>query len=168
MATTARALGRLFDLAAGSVPVDAVGGAITGNRVSLKDCDGVTIVAFAAAGSTDILDLDIQEHDAASGGTSQDLDVVTTFYHKSETTLDADETWTKVTQAAASEITDVGGASTQNLVVVEIGAEQLSDGFKWVSCNVPDLGTNGTKFVAILYILHDLKVKRAPENLAAT
>ena len=165
MVTTARALGRLFDVSCGAVPTDAVAGAITGNRVNLKNAGGVTFLVIASAGSTDILDVDLQEHNAASGGTSQDLDVITTYYHKSEITLDGDETWTKVTQAAASEITNIDAASTQNLVAIEVGAEQLSDGFNWVSLNVPDLGTNGTKFVAILYILHDLKVQRAPENL---
>ncbi len=169
MATTQRALGRLFNISVGAVPADVVAAAITGNRIHLKDGGGVTFVIIASAGSTDILDLDLQEHTAgpAGTGTSQDLDVITTYFYQSETTLDGDEVWTKAVQSpAASEITNVGAASTEQLVVVEVGAEQLSDGFEWVSLNVPDLGTNGTKWVAILNILHDLHIQRAPELLA--
>lgn len=170
--TIARALGRLFDLSVGSVPADADGGAITGNRVSLRDAQGVTIVVIGAAGTApDDLQLDLQEHNAASGGTSQDLDIVTDYFHKSEATLDGDETWTKVTQTAASEVADVGGAGTsaelQQLAVIEVAAEQLSEGFEYVSLNIPDLGVAGAKYVAILYILWGLKAQRAPENLAA-
>lgn len=167
MTTHARALGRLFNISVGAVPTDAVAAAITGNRVSLRDAGGVTFVVVAAAGSTDVLDLDLREHTAATGGTSQDLDIITRFYHQSEATLDGDEVWTEGSQTAASEITDVGAASEQQLVVVEVGAEQLSDGFNYVSLDVPDLGANGTKFVAILNVVHDLHVQRKPQNLAS-
>lgn len=166
MTTGASALGRLFNVSVGAVPTDAVAAAITGSRVHLKDAGGVTFLVIASAGSTDILDLDLQEHSAATGGTSQDLDIITKYYYQSETTLDGDETWTEGSQSAASEITNVGAASEEQLVVVEVRAEQLSDGFEWVSLNVPDLGTNGTKYVAILNVVHDLFVMRKPTNLA--
>lgn len=165
MTTGASALGRLFNVSVGAVPADAVAAAITGNRIHLKDCGGVSFVVIAGSGSTDILDLDLQEHNAATGGTSQDLDIITKYYYQDETTLDGDETWTEGSQSAASEITNVGSASAQQLVVVEVRAEQLSDGFEWVSLNVPDLGANGSKYVAILNIAHDLMVMRKPTNL---
>jgi hypothetical protein len=172
MTTTARALGRLFDIQIGSVPADADGGAITGKRVSLRDAQGVTILVIGAAGTApDDLQLDLQEHNAASSGTSQDLDIITDYFHKSEATLDGDETWAKVTQAAASEITDVGGAGTsaevQQLACIDVAAEQLSEGFNWVSLNIPDLGSAGAKYVAIVYILWGLKRQGAPESLSA-
>lgn len=166
MTTGASALGRLFNISLGAVPADAVAAAITGSRVHLKDAGGVSFVVVASAGSTDILDVDLQEHDAATGGTSQDLDIITKYYYQSETTLDGDETWTEGSQSAASEITNIGAASEEQLVVIEVRSEQLSDGFEWVSLNVPDLGTNGTKYVAILNVVHDLMVMRKPTNLA--
>jgi hypothetical protein len=166
MTTGASALGRLFNVSVGAVPTDAVAGAITGNRIHLKDCGGVSFIVVATGASTDVLDLDLQEHNAATGGTSQDLDIITKFYYQSEATLDGDETWTEGSQSAASEITNVGAASEETLVVVEVRSEQLSDGFEWVSLNVPDLGTNGTKHVAILNVAHDLMVMRKPTNLA--
>lgn len=166
MTTGASALGRLFNVSVGAVPADAVAAGITGNRIHMKDCGAVSFIVIASAGSTDVLDLDLNEHNAATGGTSQDLDIITKAYYQSETTLDGDETWTEWTQSAASEITNIGTASTEQLVVVEVRAEQLSDGFEWVSLNVPDLGTNGTKYVAILNVAHDLMVMRKPTNLA--
>jgi len=105
--------------------------------------------------------------DIGCGGTSQDLDIVTDYYHKSETALDNDESWTKVTQTAASEISEVGEAGTsgetQNLLVIEVGADQLSDGYTHLSLNVDDPGAS--KLGAVLYIKHGLKEQRDPEVL---
>lgn len=162
------ALGRLFDLSAGVVPVD-LQTAQTGKRVHLKNCGGVTIVVFKAAGTAgDDPTVDLQEHDAASSGTSRDLDVVTSYFLKAEATLDGDETWSRFTQSAASEIVDPGGAGTsaeeQQILVIEVEATQLSDGYEWISLNVADTGTNA-QLGAVLYILRDLNVQRKPANL---
>lgn len=162
------ALGRLFDIAVGCVPTDGVAGAITGKRVHLRNCGGVTIVAIHNGASTDVYDCDLQQHTASSSGTSADLDVTVQYYTKSATTLDNSVQWTKVTQSAASEITNAGAASQQLLMVFEVDAVQLSDGYEWVSLDMPDQGTNATQFVAVLYILRDLEVQRAPANLVAT
>ena len=167
MATGARALGHLFNVLPVFVPTDAVAGAITGLRVSMKDCQTVSFVLIAAAGSTDILDIDLQEHTAFSGGTSRDLDITTKLYYMDEATLDGDEVWTLFSQSAASESTDIGSASAQQLVVVEVGAEQLSDDAFYVSINVPDLGTNGTKFVSCVAIKTGLYAGRLPTAIAA-
>jgi len=161
------ALGRLFDISIGAVPTDAVAGAITGKRVRLTNAGGVTIVVVCTGASTDVLDVDLQEHNASTGGTSQDLDIITHYYLKDEATLDGDEQWTKVTQSAGSEITNAGTASQEQILVIEVDSTQLSDGFEYLSLNVPDLGTNGTKHCAVLYLLRDLTVQRAPANLAA-
>lgn len=166
MTTGARGLGRVFNASVGCVPTDAVAGAITGNRIHMKDCDTVAFLVVTTGASTDVLDLDLQEHNAATGGTSQDLDIITKAYYQDEATLDGDETWTEWSQAAGSEITDIGTASQQQFVIVEVGSEQLSDGYEWVSLNVPDLGTNGTKHVAIVNLAVDLNVQRKPTNLA--
>lgn len=158
-------LGRLFDVAVGAVPTDAVAGAITGNRVHLKNAGGCTILVVTTGASTDITDVDLRQHTAASGGTSADLDIITTYYYKSETTLDADETWTRGTQSAASEITNVGAASEELLLAIEVDAAQLSDGYEWISLDIPDLGTNGTRHCAVLYLLRDLVRQRRPDAL---
>jgi len=158
-------LGRLFDLVAGVAPVDLAGGAVTGNRVHLKNCAGVTVVFFKEAGAAaEPVVLDVQEADAATSGTIQDLNVIDHYYLKSETTLDGDETWSKVTQTEASEITPAV-SDTQQILAFYVDATWLSDGFEWLSVNTADVTTAG-QLGSVLYILHDLTVQRKPENLA--
>jgi hypothetical protein len=167
MTTGARALGRLFNVSQAAAPADTVAGAVTGNRISVKNCETVTFVISTSAGSTDILDFDLNEHTAATGGTSRDLDIITKAYYASEATLDADESWTEWSQAAASEVTDIGAASEQIIVVVEVGAEQLSDDAGWVSINFPDQGANGSKWTSCVAIQSGLRRQRKPTLLDA-
>lgn len=168
MTTKAGGLGRDFDVGGVNVASDAVDAAITGKRVSLEHAEGVTFLVVKAtdAGTTDDLATDLQEHNAASGGTSQDLDIVTDYWVKSETALDGDESWSKTTQTVASEISAIAGtAELQVVLAVSVHASQLSDGFSWVSLNIPDLGSTDVQQTAIIPILWGLKVQRAPENM---
>lgn len=162
-------LGKIFDISPSTVPVDLNTAGSTGLRVAMKDCETVAfIVSLAAAGSgTEDVTLDLQQHTAGSGGTSADLDVVTDYYIKSEATLDNDEQWTKVTQAAASEVTLAGAtyAATQVVVVIEVSAPQLSTGYTHVSLNVTDPGSVA-RLGSVIAIRHGLAVMRAPELLA--
>ncbi|MFD9618496.1 hypothetical protein ACFWB2_14670 [Streptomyces virginiae] len=160
------ALGRLFDITTGAVPVDLSSAAVTGKRVHLKNCGGVTIVVFKAAGTAgDDPTFDLQESNAASGGTTQDLDIINHYYVKQAATLTGAETWTRVTQSTASEVTGDGtSAESQAIYVFEVAATQLSDGFEWVSLNVADVGANA-QLGGVLYLLHGLNVQRTPENL---
>jgi hypothetical protein len=162
-------LGRLFDISLGWAPVDTQTAAITGKRVSLKHASGITFLVIKAAGTAnDDPVLDVQQYTAASGGTTADLDVVTKYYIKQETTLDGDETWTEVTQTAASEITlNSTSAETEMLVAIHVHASQLSDGYDYVGLNCADTGSAGAQLAACVYILHDLEVQRTPQNLVA-
>ena len=167
MTTTERALGRLFDITVQAMPVDFTA-AQTGKRIHMKNCEGVLFLLVKATdgGTTDDLALDLQEHDASTGGTSQDLDIITDFFSKTETALDGDETWVRTTQAVASEIAAIAGiAELEALLVFEVRASQLSDGFEWLSVNVPDLGSTDVQRVTIIYILSNLFAERKPENL---
>ncbi len=166
-----KGLGRAFDIGSVVAPVaDLAAGAQTGHRVHLKNYDGVAFVLYmgAVSAGTDTFVPDVQQHTVASGGSPLDLDAVTTWYHKSEAVLDGDETWTKVTQAAASEVSLTGAtyAALQMIVVIEVLASQLADGYEWVSIDMADPGAGGTRAGGILAILFNLNVQRAPENLA--
>lgn len=168
------ALGRLFDISAGVISAAVNNSAdVTGKRVSLKNAGGCTIVVIAEAGTAgDDLDLDLKQHTAASGGTTLDLDVIDHYYYKSATTLTGTETWSKKTQTAASEIVDAtGGAGTsaeqQQIVVIEVEASSLSDGYEFISLDCTNAGTNNDKLATVLYLLRDLHVQRAPANLVA-
>lgn len=164
-------LGRLFDIGSVVVPVaDLEAGANTGHRIHMQNATACTFVAFLAAVSagTDTLVLDTQEANANTGGTSRDLDVVTRYYYKAEASLDGDETWVEVTQAAASEISLTGAtfAGQQMIVVWTVDAAQLSDGYEWLSVDIADAGSGGTRPGCVLAILHDLSIMRKPANLA--
>jgi hypothetical protein len=169
MTTGARALGKAFDIVPAIVPVNLNTGANTGERVHLKNCSGVTIVVFASIGTAaSDLAVDVQEANAASGGTIRDLDIVTKYYIKDALSLTAATTWSEISQTAASEISDTGGAGTSaehsQIVVIEVSATQLSDDYEWISVNIPTPGA--TKLGCAFYILHGLEVQRKPQNLA--
>lgn len=162
------ALGRLIDIVAGINVVDLGAAANTGNRVSLKRASGVTIVLFkevGAAGEDPVLTL--KEHNAASGGTSQNLVAIDHYYQKTKATaLLGNETWTKVTQTKAATVTLTGLGDDYGIFVFEIDGAALSAGFKWVSLDIADVGATGTQLGGVLYLLRDLAVQRAPANLS--
>lgn len=163
-------LGHLYNLAVCFTPVDLnTANGATGKRIHLRNYEGVDFVFFKAAGTAgEDPDLDVQEHNASTGGTTQDLDIVTEFFRMEETTLDADEQWTKTTQTAASEV-DLGDASAEveGLYVVHVDASQLSAGFEWVSINVA-VTAAAAQLGAGLAILLGPKYKRSPELLVNT
>ncbi len=163
------ALGRLFDISCGFSPVDTQSGTNTGKRVSLKNCDGVTVVFYKAAGTAnDDPVITLNEHTASSSGSSQVLATMTKHYQKQETTLDGDETWTEVTQAAGSTITlNSTSAETEGIYVIDVNSSELSAGFDYISVDVADTGSAGAQLGCLLYVLHDLKVQRKPANLVA-
>jgi len=171
------ALGRLFDIGVAFTPVDLnTNNGATGKRIAMKNAGGCTFVYFAgvAASGTDDTVIDIQQHQAASGGSPADLDAsgvagstgVTRYHYKREALLDNDEPWVLVTQAAASEVTLTGAtyAPLEHLVVIEVDATALAPGYTHLSMDVT-LTTSGARLGVGLYILHDLVRPRQPANL---
>jgi hypothetical protein len=158
-------LGRSFDVCSGVVPVDFGASGATGHRLHMKNYGGVAIVVLLNNGTAaENPTITIQEHTAASGGTSTSLAVVDTIYTKTEAALDGDETWAKVTQSAGATFTNADWDNALEVIAVtEVHDSQLSDGYEWISAN---LSTPGTAHVGgVIYIPFDLKVQRAPENL---
>lgn len=163
------ALGRLFNIASVISPQDLAGGPVTGTRVRVREGEGVAFVYFAGAGTAgEDVTLDVQEHNADTGGTSRDLDVVTRWFSKRAVALDNSETWVKHTQAAASAV-DLGDDEGENtvLAVVEVSSKSLSDGFEWVSVNATDPGATAGKLGCVIALVYDLHAQRSPELLAA-
>jgi hypothetical protein len=115
-------------------------------RVPLRNATGVLFVVIGATSGA----ATIQEHNAASSGTSQNLATITEYYRKSS------GAWTRVTQAAAATVT----AGTGGLLAVWVPATSLSDSFTHVSIS------HGS--ASAVYILSGLKVGRKPANLAST
>lgn len=166
------ALGRLFDIGTCVVPVDInTSDAATGQRISMTGHTGIAIVLHTLVGGADDITVDIQQATAYTGGTSNDMDAtngasgVDHYYIKAETALDNDEAWVKVNQTAASEVVIVGATygTQQKLVVIQVGADQLADGFTHISANIA-CTTSTSQLLTALYIPYDLAVQRAPVN----
>ena len=172
MANAVGGLGEAFDIAPVVAVQDLCGIStqVMGEAISLENAEGVTFVLFAGDGNgtTDDLTWDLQEIDGA-GGTPQDLDIITEYYTKLHASdLGADIAWTKVTQSAASEVAAIAGTQEQlALIAFSVRADQLSDGYTHVTIRQPDLGSTDAKYGGWVALLWGLKVKRAPENLAA-
>jgi hypothetical protein len=165
------ALGNLYDIAPQWIPhADMAAGAQTGLRIHLNKHESVTFVVYLAAVSagTDTFVPDVQQHTASTSGTTADLDVITVWYIKNEATLDNDEVWTRVTQSAGSEVSLTGAtyATSQCIVVFEVDAAQLSDGYEWISIDMADAGTGGTRAGCALAILNKPYNARRPDRLA--
>ena len=164
-------LGREFDLAVGLAPYDTNAAAGTGRRVSLQKAQAASFVFFKGAGvGTDNPVLTLREHNAASGGTSQNLPRITEWHYKSAASLAGTEAWVRGTQAAAATLTlgTPAQATLQGIYVVEVDGTWLSDGFSHVSMDIADTGAAGAQLGAVLVVVHGLYVQRKPVNLAAT
>lgn len=161
------ALGRLFDVGLAWSPVDTQTAAITGKRIFIGDCGGITFLVNKAAGTAnDDPVFTVKQYTAYTGGTTADLAQITYWYAKQETALDNDETWTKTTQSAAATVTgNATSAESQMLIVVEVDAAQLTDGYAWVGLDLADTGAAGAQLASAVYLKHDLHVQRAPANL---
>ena len=169
-----RALGRALDICVGiNFVADLAAGANTGKRVHMRNYDSMLVLFFknAASAGTDTVTLTLQEHNANTGGTSQNLATITDWYHKSTAAaLAGTEPWTEVTQAAAATLalTNTGPvpAANQAMVAFEVQSQSMSAGFEWLSVNIADPGAGGTILGGVLYIPTGLKIQRRPDLLA--
>jgi YbbR domain-containing protein len=165
------ALGRLNDVQVAS-SVDLTTAGSTGKRVALRNAGGVQIVVAlaAAASGTETVTLTLQQHTAASSGTSSNL-LVDHYYIKAQT--NGNESWQKITQTASQTIaitdtvgTITGSAQKALVAVIEVDAQSLADGYTHVSVNIADPGTV-SRLGTVVYNVRDLHVMRAPSNLPA-
>jgi hypothetical protein len=168
-----RGLGKDFDLAVGINPVaDLAAGANTGKRVHMRNYQTLGVLFFknAASAGTDSVVITLNEHNAATAGTTQALAKITDWYYKSTAAaLAGTEAWTEVNQAAGSTLTlaNTGAvpAANQAMVLFEVEADMLSDGFQWLSVSIADPGSGGTILGGVFYVLSGLKVQRRPDLL---
>lgn len=166
-----RLLGNHIDVCVGINPVaDLAAGANTGKRVHMRNYDVMGFLFFknAASAGTDTVTLTLREHNANTGGTSQNLAAITDWYYKSTAAaLAGTEAWTEATQAAAATLalanTGPVPAANQALVYFDVEAGALSAGFEWLSMDIPDPGAGGTILGGVLYIPGGLKLPRRPD-----
>jgi hypothetical protein len=118
------------------VLASVTGTPVVGARVPMKDLKRVAFVVQVAAAASAVLSATLQQHNAASAGTSKDLSVANNYYHK----VDAATSFTKVVPVAAAAtynlftIADVDVAT----FVFEVLQEDLdvNGNFNFVSLNV--------------------------------
>jgi hypothetical protein len=130
-------LGRVFNV----VPVAA------GQGISMKDCSAVTFICSGA----DTFTLTVASTFAGSYATPGNI--LTRKYTNPQT--NGTGVWTRATQAAANTVVSASGQ-----VAITVGQAQLADPAAYLKVSVAASGT-------VIAILHDLKVKRGPENLQA-
>lgn len=163
------ALGLSVDYGIAVAPVDLSGGAATGKRISLKDCDGVQIVIVkgAASSGTDPA-FTFKEATAETSGTSQVMATPPAYFKKkTAATLANTEQWVNVAATYSSGvITLTGEEGNQGIYVFDVLAEDLSAGFAYIEVDSSDAGSVA-QLGTVLYAKHGLKAQRAPENLAA-
>lgn len=161
------ALGRVVDIGLAWAPVDTQSGNITGKRIFMGGASGCLILVNKAAGTAnDDPAFTLKQYTAYTSGTTADLACITRVMTKQETALDNDESWTINTQAAAATWTgNSTSAESQMLIVFQVGADQLSDGYGWIGLDLADTGSAGAQLASAVYILYDLAVQRTPANL---
>lgn len=168
-----RGLGYAFDFSVGINDVaDLAAGANTGKRVHMRNYDTLAVVfrKNAASAGTDDVVLTLQEHNANTGGTSQNLAAIGDWYRKSVASpLLGTEVWVETlvpTPLATLTIPGATFAAHQMTVAFEIESGALSAGFEWLSVNIADPGAGGTILGGVSYIMSGLKIQRNPSLLA--
>lgn len=165
-----RALGNVLDISTGINPVaDLAAGANTGKRIHMRNYDTLGVLFFknAASGGNDDVVLTLQEHNANTAGTSQNLAAIGDWYRKNVASpLLGTETWTETVVANPSATLTLAGATFathQMIVYFDIEAGALSAGFEWLSINIADPGAGGTILGGLFYIPSGLKMPRRPD-----
>jgi hypothetical protein len=143
----------------------------TGDYVSLKDYENLTVLITFADGTATTGDIDIELYQATDTANSlsdaKALDVCKTgriFYKKHATDLSAVGQWTAATQATADEIyDDETSGETLGMIAIEVFASDLDtdNGFCAVRCDLDTISS--AKLVTGHYILSGAKISTAPE-----
>lgn len=160
-------LGNRYDLGTGFAPSD-MSTAVTGKRLNMAGVYSVDVVIIKGAGTAaEDPTFTLQAHTAHTGGTPVNLAVIDEYYIKRETTLDNNEAWERVTQAAAATIADPGGAGTsaeqEQIVVFTVSHADLPADRPYISVNAADVGDDA-QVATVLYIVHRVN-KGLPTSL---
>lgn len=158
-------LGSDYDVALGLAPIDLATAGATGLRQYMGDLDYLVVLYVGGAGAaSEPPVLTLKQHTASTGGTTSNLAVVSEFWRKSETTLDNDETWARVTQAAGATVT--GQAQVQQMIAFVVHPESLAAGNTYVSVDIADVGVGG-QLGTVLFLLSGVSPRGVPTIMPA-
>ena len=152
------------------MPVDLNTAGATGDRINMENCDRLLFILMASIGTAgDDPVISCQQHAAASGGTPAALNFTRIWHKVGATAINAVGQFSRITQAAAASYDSdpIAGAENEMMLCAEVMAEDLADGYKFVSFNVADVGANA-QLGAGLYILSGLAYSgsRIPSAIA--
>lgn len=124
-------LGKVFNISA-----DA-----SGNNIKLDNAQSVAFVSFLAAGTQTVT---LQE--TIDGASAQNLAIIDEFWKAPG----AGGVWSRVAQTAGA-VADLAGDATNNMMLVNVRARQLSNGFDGVTATA-----SGGTLYAVVYDLQDI------------
>ena len=133
------------------VPANITSG-MTGARVPMKNVGRLTILVLLAGGTSVVANtVVLQQHNAASSGTTKAVEILNTYYHK----IDAATEFTAVPVTTAEDTFNVHALVGDDAAVLafEVLAEDLDrdNGFNHISA---DLGSAGVaRYASIVYIV---------------
>lgn len=146
------------------LPVDLNSAALTGARISMKKSHRCAIIVNMGDSTAAVTTFSLQQHNAASGGTSKALAISNPYFHKAGAATSftkVDATVTDGVPVAASSY-DVAAlfADAEGILVFEVLQEDLdvNNGFTHISINALD--STAAKLASIVYILNS-EVKAA-------
>lgn len=128
----------MVNLKQGFLPVDLNTGANTGFRIPFTNCKRIAFVIQMADSTAAVVTATLQQHNAASSGTSKALTIANPYYYK----LGSSTSFTKVIPVAAASSFDLSTtfAADEGLLVFEVLAEDLDveGDFNYVSLSLAD------------------------------
>ena len=139
-------------------PVDLNDGANTGARVDMSKCERVSFICAAGVGTAPSSHtFTFEQHSVASAGSPLALSIGNPYFH----CLNSAAAFTKVTPGANASSYDLDTLVGDNeyVVIFEVLADQLADGYQWVSINQSDSG--GAQLGSVIAVLHDGVAKPA-------
>ena len=140
-------------IVSGFLPADMNSGAGSGDWVSLKNYEKMTVVFFKGAGTaSQDPTVALLQGKTNSGGTPISLTVIDKIYVKQAANLLSTGTFTVRTQVKATNFDgDDTSAEETGLYLIDIYAEDLADDYEYVQATVGNVGS--TQVGCLLYFL---------------
>ncbi len=107
------------DIISAFAPVDMQTAANTGDWISMKNWNHVTVVVFTGIGTAgDDATVTVEQATSIAGASNKALNFTTLHAKRGATALSAVGTWTKVTQGAANTYTHADDAENESIWVI--------------------------------------------------
>lgn len=140
------------------IPIDLATGANNGDWVGFAEynrCLVVLLTDVGTAGEDPIFNLQQASDNAGTG--AKDLLFTNIYEKEGATALNAIATFTLVTQTAATSYTSATGGENEQLICVDVHANDLDveGGFTHLRLDVADTGGTAGKLGAALYVMYD-------------